>query len=169
MTAGFRTRAGLLGRDFQDRASRRGRFCAVSLVTLLALGQSACLLPVRSAPGVTGRVFAQASGEPVEGALVVVRFDGRYGDQLPDREHLGHAETRTGPDGRFTIAALLPPVGLRDASTWLSFITRVENPGSVGDGDGSPETQGDSERFTSGSVAPSRTFKAATVACAISS
>jgi hypothetical protein len=34
---------------------------------------------------------------------VVVRFDGRHSDQLPDRELLGHAETQTGPDGSFQI------------------------------------------------------------------
>jgi hypothetical protein len=100
----FRTRAGHGGRGLLDGAPRWGRFCALSFVALLALAQSACLLPVRSAPGFEGRVVDQASGEPVEGALVVVRFDGRYGDQLPDREHLGHAETRTGPDGRFELA-----------------------------------------------------------------
>ena len=104
MADGNRTRSGHLCRGLPEGAPLSGRRLALTLVALLALAQGACLLPVRSAPGVAGRVVDQASGEPVEGALVVVRFDGRYGDQLPDREHLGHAETRTGPDGRFEVS-----------------------------------------------------------------
>jgi hypothetical protein len=73
-----------------------------ALVGALALGLSSCLiLPVRTAPGLEGRVVDQATGQPVADALVVVRFDGRYDDVLPDREQLGHAETTTDPDGRF--------------------------------------------------------------------
>ncbi len=53
-------------------------------------------------------------------------------------------------DGRFTIARLDPPAALSgDSSVWSSLITRVEDPGSVGTGDGSPETQATSERFSS--------------------
>src|SRR5262245_55544639 len=61
------------------------------------------ILPVRSAPGVEGRVVDAATRKPLAGAIVVVRFDGRHGDLLPDREYLGHSEVRTGPDGRFRI------------------------------------------------------------------
>jgi hypothetical protein len=70
---------------------------------LLALGLCSCLLPVRTGPGLEGRVIDRETGEAVEGAVVVVRWDGRYGDELPDRETLGHAETATGPDGRFRL------------------------------------------------------------------
>jgi hypothetical protein len=76
----------------------------------LALGQSGCLLlPVRTAPGVEGRVIEAATRRPLAGALVVVRFDGRHGDLLPDREHLGHAEVRTDADGRFRIGRRFEP------------------------------------------------------------
>ncbi len=85
-------------------AVRMGRICGVSLAAMLALGASACLLPVRSAPRVAGSVVDERDGEPVEGALVVLRYDGSYSDQLPDREHLGHAESVTGRDGRFELA-----------------------------------------------------------------
>jgi hypothetical protein len=77
--------------------------CGWALVAGLALIQTSCLLPVRTAPGVEGRVVDGKTGEPVPGALVVVRFDGRYGDKLPDREHLGHVEITTGPDGSFQV------------------------------------------------------------------
>lgn len=77
--------------------------CGIALLAASVLGLTSCLLPVRSAPGVSGIVVDQATGEPVEGAHVVVRFDGSYGDKLPDREHLGHAEAVTGPDGRFSV------------------------------------------------------------------
>lgn len=72
-------------------------------LALLALGLGSCVLPVRSGQGVAGRVVDRETGAPVAGALVVVRWDGRYGDDLPDREHLGHAQARTGPDGRFEV------------------------------------------------------------------
>jgi len=77
--------------------------CVGAIAAALALGLSSCLLPVRAAPGVVGTVVDRRTGEPVEGAIVVVRFDGSYGDQLPDREHLGHVETRTGADGTFRV------------------------------------------------------------------
>ena len=71
---------------------------------------SGCLLlPVRTAPGVEGRVFDAASRKPLAGALVVVRFDGRHGDLLPDREHLGHAEVRTDAAGHFEVARRFEP------------------------------------------------------------
>lgn len=82
---------------------RLREICVGAIAAALALGLSSCLLPVRAAPGVVGTIVDRATGEPVEGAIVVVRFDGRYGDQLPDREHLGHVETRTGPDGGFRV------------------------------------------------------------------
>lgn len=78
--------------------------CGPALLAVLALLLSmACVVPLRSAPGVQGRVVDRASGEPLADAILVVRFDGRHGDQLPDRELLGHAEAVTGPDGSFTI------------------------------------------------------------------
>jgi hypothetical protein len=83
---------------------RRGPLCLL-LGAVLALCSTSCvLLPARFAPGLTGRVVDRASGEPVAGAVVLVRFDGRYGgDDLPDRDTLGHAEAVTDADGRFAV------------------------------------------------------------------
>jgi OmcA/MtrC family decaheme c-type cytochrome len=50
-------------------------------------------------------------------------------------------------DGRFTIAKLVPGASMWDSDDWSSFITRVEDPGGVGDGPGTPELQANAERF----------------------
>ena len=69
------------------------------------LGLTSCVvLPVRMAPAVEGQVVDQATGKPVADAVVVVRFDGRYDDVLPDRDLIGHQEAlhrrqRALPDG----------------------------------------------------------------------
>ncbi len=94
----------------------------LAIAAALALIQLSCVvLPVRTAPGVAGLVVDKASGEPLAGALVVVRFDGRYGELLPDREQLGHAETRSDAEGRFRVARLVRP-GL---SLWPLFRTEA--------------------------------------------
>jgi hypothetical protein len=102
----------------------------VSLATLVALGASGCLLPVRTAPGVEGRVVDQASGEPITDALVVVRYDGHYGGPLPDREHLGHLETTTDADGRFE----LPRYTRGGLSIWPGFRTEARVAAVLRDG-----------------------------------
>jgi len=61
------------------------------------------VLPIQSAPGATGVVVDGSTGEPIEDAIVVLRFDGSYSDQLPDRQLIGHAETTTDPSGRFSV------------------------------------------------------------------
>jgi hypothetical protein len=95
---------------------------APGCVAVLALLQISCVvLPVRIAPGVSGTVVDRASGKPVEGALVVVRFDGHYDDILPDREVLGHREAKTDARGRFSIGALIEP----GISAWPSFRTEA--------------------------------------------
>jgi OmcA/MtrC family decaheme c-type cytochrome len=50
-------------------------------------------------------------------------------------------------DGRFTIARLEPGSIPEDSIDWSSLIDRVEDPGDVGDGPGTPETQATAERF----------------------
>jgi len=77
----------------------------MALVGLLALGLVSCVVPVRSAPGVEGRVTDRESGRPVEGAIVVVRWDTRHGDELPDRDRLAIAEAVTDAKGRFSMPA----------------------------------------------------------------
>jgi hypothetical protein len=103
----------------------------LALAAALVLSLSSCiLLPVRVAPGIEGTVVDRASGEPLADAIVLVRFDGRYGDALPDREHLGHAETTTGPDGRFRVKTYLRG-GL---SLWPHFRTEARVVGVMREG-----------------------------------
>jgi hypothetical protein len=76
----------------------------------LALLQTACvILPARFASGVSGSVVDAESGRPVADAIVVVRFDGRNGDVLPDRQVLGHREAVTDADGRFHARFMVRP------------------------------------------------------------
>jgi hypothetical protein len=92
-----------------------GRAAGWRRLALAGLGaalfaQPACVvLPVRIGPPVSGLVVDQASGRPVAGALVVVRIDGRYDDVLPDRDLIGHQETRTDANGRFRLDRLVRP------------------------------------------------------------
>jgi len=117
------------GRDRIDResfsrafAGRLSGMVAWGGVAVLALLQTSCVvLPVRIASGVSGTVVDRASGEPVEGALVVVRFDGHYDDILPDREVLGHREAKTDASGHFSIGALVKP----GISAWPSYRTEA--------------------------------------------
>jgi hypothetical protein len=88
---------------------------------MMALQTSCVVLPVRFAGGISGVVVDQVTGEPVEGALVVVRFDGHYDDVLPDREVLGHRETTTDSAGHFSVGSLVRP-GL---SAWPQFQTEA--------------------------------------------
>jgi len=104
------------------RVGRLLRVAASGCAVILALLQISCvLLPVRVAPGVSGTVVDRESRQPVEGAIVVVRFDGHYDDILPDREVLGHREATTDARGHFSIGALIQP-GL---SAWPAFRTEA--------------------------------------------
>jgi len=90
------------------------------LVVAACFFQSACLvLPVRIAPGTRGVVVDAETGAAVADAVVVVRFDGRHGDVLPDREVLGYREVRSDADGRFEMGSLVRP-GL---SAWPVYRT----------------------------------------------
>ncbi len=120
-------------RDSRNRTyARRLRVTAtLGSAAVLALLQISCVvLPVRVAPGISGTVVDQASGKPVEGALVVVRFDGHYDDILPDREVLGHRETKTDARGHFSIGSMIKP-GL---SAWPSFRTEARVVAVISDG-----------------------------------
>jgi hypothetical protein len=81
----------------------------LALAALSALHTSCLLLPVRSAPGIDGRVFQAGTRRPLAEALVVVRFDGRHGDLIPDRELIGHVEVRTDAEGRFRVPRHFEP------------------------------------------------------------
>jgi hypothetical protein len=82
------------------------------------------------APAVDGQVVDQATGSPVADALVVVRFDGRYDDVLPDRDLIGHQEARSDASGRFRMERLVR-AGL---SAWPHFKTEARVVGVMRDG-----------------------------------
>jgi hypothetical protein len=100
------------------RGQRGGLLALLALAALLP--QTSCVvLPVRVAPGAEGVVVDARTRSPIADAIVVIRFDGRHGDVLPDREVLGHREVRTDAAGRFQVASLVRP-GL---SAWPVYKT----------------------------------------------
>jgi hypothetical protein len=109
------------GEERVPRVRGAGFLAAAALAAGLLLLTSCVLLPVRTAPAVDGLVVDQASGQPVQGALVVVRFDGRYDDVLPDRDLIGHQEARSDTNGRFRMERLVR-AGL---SAWPHFKTEA--------------------------------------------
>lgn len=83
---------------------------ACAVLAAVALVLSGCLpMPVYTASAVEGRVVDAATGRPLAGAIVVVRFDARHGDVLPDRDLLGHVEVTTDADGRFDTGTFVRP------------------------------------------------------------
>ena len=73
-----------------------------SAAALAALAASGCVpLPVIVTPAVAGHVRDAKTGQPIEGAVVVVRFDARYDDLLPDRDVIAHRELISAADGSF--------------------------------------------------------------------
>ena len=108
--------------DSRTFAGRLLRTAALGCAAVLAGLQISCVvLPVRFASGVSGTVVDRASGKPIAGALVVVRFDGHYDDILPDREVLGHREAKTDASGRFSIGSLIKP----GISAWPTYRTEA--------------------------------------------
>ena len=65
-------------------------------------------MPVFPTPPVAGRVIDAKSGAPVAGAIVVVRYDARYDDLLPDRDVLGYRELRSPPPTEVSSWAAAP-------------------------------------------------------------
>jgi hypothetical protein len=82
------------------------------------------------APAVDGLVVDQTSGMPVADAVVVVRFDGRYDDVLPDRDLIGHQEARTDASGRFRMERLVRA----GFSAWPLFKTEARVVGVMHEG-----------------------------------
>lgn len=103
------------------RIGARPRPAGAWLAALVALATGCVPLPVHFTPAVSGQVVDARSQQPIQGAVVVVRFDARHGDLLPDRDLLGHGEAVTDAQGRFRIAAGARP-GL---SAWPMVRTEV--------------------------------------------
>jgi len=100
-----------------------------SVATTLALG--ACLpTPVLHAPEVGGRVVDAETGDPLVGAIVVVRYDARYEDLLPDRDLVGHAEIESDANGEFRAG----PVWRFGLSLWPLVRTEARVTGVMLDG-----------------------------------
>jgi len=103
---------------------------AATLGAGLLLLTSCVVLPVQMAPAVDGLVVDQTSGKPVADAIVVVRFDGRYDDVLPDRDLIGHQEARTDASGRFRMERLVRA----GFSAWPLFKTEARVVGVMHEG-----------------------------------
>ena len=116
--AGLRARGETCtGMEVRAQAARGARRLASAALAAGLLGLTSCVvLPVRIGPAVEGQVVDQASGRPLAGAVVVVRFDGRYDDVLPDRDLIGHQEALTDASGRFADGPHRPPRLLRLAA-----------------------------------------------------
>jgi hypothetical protein len=82
----------------------RGLWAAASAI--VALIPTACVVPIRSSPAVEGSVVDAETGRPVAGAVVVVRYDGRTHDALPDRDVIAHEEAQTDALGQFLAGPL---------------------------------------------------------------
>ncbi|HXK22226.1 MAG TPA: hypothetical protein VMS55_06060 [Myxococcota bacterium] len=76
----------------------------VLTAALAAAGPLGCVpLPLIVTPPVSGQVRDAETGQPVAGAIVVVRFDARYDDLLPDRDVIAHEERISAADGSFEL------------------------------------------------------------------
>jgi hypothetical protein len=100
---------------------RHRRLLPLVLAFALCALQAACVMPARIASGVKGSVVDATSGETLEGAVIVVRFEGRYGEVLPDRELLGHREATSNANGNFEVGSIVR-AGL---SSWPLYKTEA--------------------------------------------
>ncbi|MCZ6784808.1 MAG: LpqB family beta-propeller domain-containing protein [Proteobacteria bacterium] len=124
-----------------------------SCLALLALPSVACVpLPMHLLPPVAGQVLDEKTGKPLQDAVVVVRFDARHGELLPDRDLLRHREAVTDGSGRFRIARAATP-GL---TAWPMIRTEARVVGVMKPGYrcGAPERVGG--RFLTLRLTPSR-------------
>lgn len=98
-------------------------FFARLLACGAAAAAAACVpLPVRHAPAARGTLL-DASGAPLPGALVVVRFDASYEEPPARYRPLAWRSVRSGPDGRFRAGPALAP-GI-EAWPWQRTRARV--------------------------------------------
>jgi len=82
----------------------------ITLLLFLTAGLSACALaPPKQIPPVTGQVLDQGTDQPVEGAIIIMRWRGTGTKAFVDQHtECYHVETATtGADGRFSTQAWL--------------------------------------------------------------
>ncbi len=119
------------GNGVRALGARGARRLAIATLLAGVLGLTACVvLPVRIGPTVAGQVVDQATGKPIAGAIVVVRFDGRYDDVLPDRDLIGHEEALTDASGRFQMDRIVRA----GFSAWPLFKTEARVVGVMHEG-----------------------------------
>ncbi len=133
----MRASPGRSGAHSSGASSCGGPLAALLAIGALLGGPTACLLPVRHAPGVEGVVVDAETGRPVPDALVVVRFDAWYDDLLPDRELLAHRESRTDAAGQFAVGSVFRP-GL---TAWPLLQTEARVVGVMAEGYRCPPPQ----------------------------
>jgi hypothetical protein len=85
-------------------ARARAGFRLGCLGAALAVFSGCVPLPVHVTPSIQGRVLDERSAAPVADAVVVVRFDVRRDERLPERDLLGHREVTTDAKGRFQLS-----------------------------------------------------------------
>jgi hypothetical protein len=111
-----------------------GRVCrsiAVSACLGAAFWLCSCLpSPVFTTPPVSGRLVDADSQAPIAGALVVVRYDARYDDLLPDRDVLGYRELTSAADGSFRLGrTALPGLAVYPLASTEARVIGVMAPG----------------------------------------
>lgn len=80
------------------------RKLSILLLLLLCLICSGCFYP-----GIHGRVVDDASGKPIQGALVVVQWTKKQGFGLTYHDLYKIVETLTDKDGKFTVTGIYDP------------------------------------------------------------
>ena len=89
---------------------RSTRWSLVAGLLALALLAGGCLpVPAHRGPLVSGVLVDASTGEPIPAAIVVVRYDARHDDLLPDRDLLAHVEVSSDAAGRFEVGPIWRP------------------------------------------------------------
>jgi hypothetical protein len=109
----------------------RARHGIAFLVAAATAQLLACVpLPVSVTPPVAGTLRDAKSGQPVAGAIVVVRFDARYDELLPDRDVIAQRELVSAEDGSFELGRSAAP----GVSVWPFARSEARIVGVIADG-----------------------------------
>lgn len=115
--------------------ARHGLALAASLAAVWGVG---CVpMPVTVTPPVEGSLRDAQTGQPVAGAIVVVRFDARYDDLLPDRDVIAHRELTSAADGSFELGRS----AAAGFSVWPFVRSEARIVGVIADGYRCPSTR----------------------------